>query len=133
MIAGVADTHSALWYLLKNPQLSTTARQFMDDAAAAGHDIVLSPISLAEIVYLVEKSRLPTSAYVDLKKALADPNYVIEEAPLNAEIVDAMHQVARGDVPDMPDRIIAATAVYFGAPVISRDARIRATGLRTVW
>jgi PIN domain nuclease of toxin-antitoxin system len=32
MIAGVADTHTALWYLLKNPQLSATARQFMDDA-----------------------------------------------------------------------------------------------------
>src|ERR1035441_5812681 len=42
MIAGGADTRTALWYLLKNPRLSATARQFMDDAAAAGHDIVLS-------------------------------------------------------------------------------------------
>ena len=48
MIAGVADTHAALWYLLKNPRLSATARQFMDDAAASGLDIVLSPISLAK-------------------------------------------------------------------------------------
>jgi len=45
----------------------------MDDAAAAGQDIVVSPISLAEIVYLVEKNRLPPSAYEDLKNALADP------------------------------------------------------------
>jgi PIN domain nuclease of toxin-antitoxin system len=75
MIAGVADTHAALWYLLKNPRLSATARQFMDDAAASGLDIVLSPISLAEIVYLVEKNRLPASAYHDLKNALADPDY----------------------------------------------------------
>ena len=58
MIAGVADTHAALWYLLKNPSLSITARRFMDDAADAGQDIVVSPISLAEIVYLVEKKRL---------------------------------------------------------------------------
>ena len=72
MIAGVADTHTALWYLLKNPRLSATARQFMDDAAAAGHDIGLSPISLAEIVYLVEKNRLPASAYHELKNALAE-------------------------------------------------------------
>jgi PIN domain nuclease of toxin-antitoxin system len=67
VIAGVADTHAALWYLLKNPSLSATARRFMDDAAAAGQDIVLSPISLAEIVYLVEKNRLPASACEDLK------------------------------------------------------------------
>ena len=58
MIAGVADTHAALWYLLKNPHLSSAARRFMD---SAGHDIVLSPISLAEITYLVEKNRLPAS------------------------------------------------------------------------
>jgi PIN domain nuclease of toxin-antitoxin system len=88
VIAGVADTHAALWYLLKNPRLSVPARQFMDGAAQAGHDIVLSPISLAEIVYLVEKSRLPASAYADLRIALADPEYVISEAPLNGEIVE---------------------------------------------
>lgn len=58
MIAGVADTHAALWYLLKNPSLSVTARQFMDESAAAGYDIMVSPISLAEIVYLAEKNRL---------------------------------------------------------------------------
>jgi PIN domain nuclease of toxin-antitoxin system len=133
MIAGVADTHAALWYLLKNPQLSVTARQFMDDAASAGHDILLSPISLAEIVYLVEKNRLPASAYNELKAALLNPDYVIEEAPFTAEIVDAMHQVPRATVPDMPDRIVAATAAYFGGPVISRDGRIRASSIQTVW
>jgi PIN domain nuclease of toxin-antitoxin system len=133
MIAGVADTHTALWYLLKNPRLSATARQFMDDAAAAGHDIVLSPISLAEIVYLVEKNRLPASAYHELKNALADPDCVIEEAPFTVEIVDAMRQVPRADVPDMPDRIVAATGVYLGVPVISCDGRIRSSNVHTVW
>ena len=63
MIAGVADTHTALWYLLRNPRLSVPARNFIDSAAEAGNDIVLSPISLAEIVYLTEKNRLPVSAY----------------------------------------------------------------------
>jgi PIN domain nuclease of toxin-antitoxin system len=95
--------------------------------------LCFSPISLAEIVYLAEKNRLPTSAYEELKKALADHEYVIEEAPFSAEIVEAMRQVPRADVPDMPDRIVAATAVYFGVPVISRDARIRASNVRTIW
>jgi PIN domain nuclease of toxin-antitoxin system len=133
VIAGVADTHAALWYLLKNPSLSATARRFMDDAAAAGRDIVVSPISLAEIVYLVEKNRLPASAYEDLKKALADPEYVIGEAPFHGEIVEAMLKVARADVPDMPDRIVAATGMYFGVPVISRDGRIRSSSVQTIW
>jgi PIN domain nuclease of toxin-antitoxin system len=42
VIAGVADTHAALWYLLNNPRLSATARHFMDDAASDGYDIVLA-------------------------------------------------------------------------------------------
>jgi PIN domain nuclease of toxin-antitoxin system len=33
----------------------------------------------------------------------------------------------------MPDRIVAATAVYFDVAVISRDRRIRAASLKTVW
>jgi PIN domain nuclease of toxin-antitoxin system len=133
VIAGVADTHAALWYLLKNSSLSATARRFMDNAAEAGYDIMLSPISLAEIVYPVEKNRLPASAYEDLKSALADPEYVIEEAPFNGEIVEAMLKVSRADVPDMPDRIVAATGVHFGVPVISRDGRIRSSSVKTIW
>ena len=133
MIAGVADTHTALWYLLRNPSLSLAARRFMDDAAAAGLDIVVSPISLAEIVYLVEKNRLPASAYEDLKTALADREYVIEEAPFNGEIVEAMLKVPRAEVPDMPDRIVAATGIYFGVPVISRDGKIQSSSVKTIW
>jgi PIN domain nuclease of toxin-antitoxin system len=133
VIAGVADTHAALWYLLKNPALSTPARRFMDEAAEAGSGIVISPISLAEIVYLVEKNRLPASAYEELKNALADPEYVIEEGPFNGEIVEAMLKVSRADVPDMPDRIVAATGIHFRVPVISRDGRIRASSVKTIW
>jgi len=87
VIVGVADTHAALWYLLRNPRLSAPARNFMDDAANAGHDIPLSAISLAEIFYLIEKNR-PVSAYDDLKIALADPDYVIAEAPITGAVVE---------------------------------------------
>ena len=56
MIVGVIDTHAALWYLLLNPRLSATARNFIDEAANAGNEILLSPISLAELVYLTKKT-----------------------------------------------------------------------------
>ena len=63
MIAAVADTHSALWYLLRNPRLSLPARNFIDTAATTGNDILLSPVRLAKIIYLTGKNRLPLSAY----------------------------------------------------------------------
>ena len=109
-IAGVADTHTALWYLYDDKRLSATSGDFIDQAAAGGRQMVVSSISLAELVYLVEKNRLPANAYADLKAALEDPDHVFKEAPLTVEIVDAMRRVPRVEVPDLPDRIVAATA-----------------------
>ena len=112
MIAGVADTHAVIWYLLQDLRLSDKARRFIDDAATAGNQIMISPITLAEIVYLVEKNRVPAEAYSELKNALADAEYVITEAPFTAEIVEAMRKVPRAEVPELPDRIVAATGSY---------------------
>jgi PIN domain nuclease of toxin-antitoxin system len=44
-----------------------------------------------------------------------------------------MRQVSRADVADMPDRIVAATAIYFDVPIISRDGHTRAAMLQTIW
>ena len=133
MIAGVADTHTALWHLFDDKRLFAAAEAFINDAATARRKIAISTISLAEVVYLIEKNRLPSSAYGELMQALADPEHAFTEAVFTAAIVQAMRQVSRAEVPDMPDRMVAATAVYFDVPVISRDRRIRAANLKTVW
>jgi PIN domain nuclease of toxin-antitoxin system len=133
MIAGVADTHTALWYLFDDARLSAPAGDFIDRAAALRRSVLVSAISLAEIVYLIEKGRVPVNAYADLRSALADPDHVLKEAPFTVEIVDAMRSVSRAAVADMPDRIVAATAVYYGVPVLSRDGRIRGSNVQTVW
>ena len=102
MLAGIADTHAALWYLLQNPALSSRARSFMDDAASGGKGIGLSPISMAEIVYLVEKGRLAASAYDELKAALADPDMssrkfllLVKSSKLCAAFLEEMCRICR--------------------------------------
>ena len=85
MILAVADTHAALWYLFGDPRLSARAKTFIDQAAAGRSSIEISPISVAEIVYLIEKNRLPASAFDDLRTALDNPNHVFNEAPFTSE------------------------------------------------
>lgn len=114
-------------------RLSTRAKEFIDQAAASSRSIEISPISLAEIVYLVEKGRITASALEDVRSALDNSNHVFKEAPFNKDVVAAMRKVARDEVPDMPDRIVAATAVYFGVPVISRDGKIRGSNVQAIW
>ena len=66
-----------------------------------------------------------------MKAAPIDAGRVIEEAPLTVKIVDAMRRVSRTEVRDLRDRLGAATGIYFGVPIISRDVRILSAILRT--
>jgi PIN domain nuclease of toxin-antitoxin system len=90
MIAAVADTHAALWLLFGDRRLSTTARKFFEKAADEGRKVALSPISLAEVVYLVEKKRLSADSFENLIEALKDPGHILEEGPFTAAVADAM-------------------------------------------
>ena len=133
MIAGVADTHAVIWYVLNAPQLSNVAQTFFTTAAAAGDQIGISSITLVEIVYLIEKQRIPAAVLPHLVKDLNSGTSVLTEIPLTLQIVQVMHQVLRVQVPDMPDRIIAATAVHLGVPLITRDSKIQNSGIQTIW
>ena len=44
-----------------------------------------------------------------------------------------MGNIPREDIPDMPDRIIAATALHLGVPLISRDSKIKLSKVKTIW
>jgi PIN domain nuclease of toxin-antitoxin system len=61
------------------------------------------------------------------------PNGVFKEIPLNLDIARMLNRVEVAKVPDMPDRIIAATALYLNVPVISKDSKIQLSGLNTIW
>ena len=65
--------------------------------------------------------------------ALAQPGGPYELAPLDGHVADAVELIDRNVVPDLPDRVIAATALSSGAALVSRDGKIRASQLRTIW
>jgi PIN domain nuclease of toxin-antitoxin system len=133
MIVAVADTHTAIWYLFSDPRLSKAASAFIDETIAAGDHIGVSAISLAEMVYLVEKSRIPANALNDLHAAITDPRSVLQHMPLDEAVAMKMPEVSRQDIPDLPDRVIAATAQLHGIPLLSRDGRIRSSTITTIW
>jgi len=132
MIVAVADTHAAIWHLFSDPRLGKAASAFIDGAIARG-DIGISAISLAEMVYLVEKARIPANALNDLHAAIADPKSVLQHMPLDEAVAMKMTEVSRQDIPDLPDRVIAATAQLHGVPLLSRDGRIRSSTIATIW
>src|SRR5229473_5640371 len=73
MIAAIADTHTAIRYLFSDPRLGKRASAFIDDTIAKGDYVGVSAISIAEMVCLIEKGRIPGNALNDLHAATADP------------------------------------------------------------
>jgi len=121
----IADTHSILWYLYDLVRLSPLADATLTAAAQSGR-IFISAITLVELVYLTGKPNFPYPGALARLVALAnDPNEPIEVLPLTIEVAQAMNQVPRNEVPDMPDRIIAATAITHQLPIVSVDADIQ--------
>ncbi|MEG4421277.1 PIN domain-containing protein [Microcoleus sp. LAD1_D5] len=55
---------------------------------------------------------------------------LLVEIPFDRNIALTLRQVDRSQIPDLPDRIIAATALYLNVPVISRDRRIQLSRIK---
>ena len=135
MTSVVADTHALIWYVCDPDKLSIPALNALDRATNTGNLIYISAISLVEIVYLVEKNRLPKEVLNRIVNALDSPNIGIALAALNRDISEKIQQIARSTVPDMPDRIIAAeTALSLNIPLVSCDGKIQnLTSVSIIW
>lgn len=105
----------------------------MDKATRVGDDIYLSAISLVEVIYLAEKGRISQAAVDLLLDNLSSPQSGWVMTPLDLGVAQAVALVPRSVIPDMPDRIIAATALYLNLPLVTRDSQVRASGVVTIW
>jgi PIN domain nuclease of toxin-antitoxin system len=129
----VADTHTVLWYLYNDPRLSAAALQALDDAEQAGNQIAIASVTLAEVVYLVEKGRIHPMSFERIIGALERVDAALVEIPFDRTIAVTMRQIDRSQVPELPDRIVAATALRLGVPVVSRDRKIRSSIVTAIW
>jgi len=132
-IRAVADTHTVLWYLYDDPRLSQAAEALMDAIDAAGDQIAVSSITLAEMIYLTEKGRIAAEAMERVLTTLDQPDATLVDFPFDRAIAEAMRRIERSQVPELPDRIVAATGLHLGVPVISRDHKIRSSIVATIW
>ncbi len=130
----VTDTHALYWHLEGSPKLSETARQIFREADAGNHQIMIPSIVLVEMVYLVEKGRIDRKLAQKIFGQLDAIDGSYEVASLDSGTVEALQSIPRDAVPDMPDRIISATAYQLELPLITRDSKIQKAGvLEIIW
>jgi PIN domain nuclease of toxin-antitoxin system len=129
----VTDTHALIWYLQDDARLSPVAAQYFDSCEHDGGRIRVPSICVVEVLYLSEKGRIQADTLDLLRSDLGAQDTVLEVVGLSLPIALEIRNVPRAAVPDMPDRIIAATALHLDLPLISRDRKIQLVGVRTIW
>jgi PIN domain nuclease of toxin-antitoxin system len=134
MTSLVLDTHTLVWYIVEPQKLSANAINVLDSMNNEEDIIYISAISLIEIKYLIEKGRLPGIVLERIVEAINYADSALVVASIDFNIANAIEQINRLEVPDMPDRIIAATALYLSLPLITRDRKIRSlNNIQTIW
>ncbi len=84
-------------------------------------------------MYLQEKGRIPSNFKKRFDNELEKGETGLVVVDLTVEVVRALSKVPREVVPELPDRIIAATALYLGLPLISRDRAIQRFDIEVIW
>lgn len=130
----VLDTHVLIWWVNNPQKLSKKARQAIEEEKAKEKSILVSSISTLEIYRLAKNGKLQLTSHVDswLEK--------IEELP-SVKFIPVDNTIAAYSVnlPDFPhkdpaDRIIIATALNFGAKLVTSDERIlKYKKVQTLW
>ena len=121
----VVDTHALYWYFEYPDLLSAAADAVFRLAAAGGAQIVVPAIVIAEFYYLSQKAGpiiFPSSLLAQIN---VSREFIFSE--MGQAQLESMEAVT--GVPEMHDRLIAAEALVYGAPVISRDQALRASGV----
>jgi PIN domain nuclease of toxin-antitoxin system len=130
----ICDTHILLFWAHEPERLSAPARQALELGLSQG-ELAIADISLWELALLHERGRLVLPADVTpgfyLKQLLAALR--LQVLPITPEIA-LLSRSTLFQYGDPADRLIGATALELGAPLITADAKLRALPeLNSVW
>jgi PIN domain nuclease of toxin-antitoxin system len=120
------DTHIWIWAQLSAGRLGPKVRRALENEA---NEVWLSPISVWELVLLVEKRRVALDRPAGEWAAASAST--LKEAPLTVEIV---LEAERFTLPhdDPADRFLVATARTLGLTLVTADARLLASNVVAV-
>lgn len=127
----VLDTHVLLWWALDPEPLSEHARQTLERVEQQG--AFASAISIWELGIKVKRGKLVLPVSVeDLARRIERGN-TIELVPVDTNIWLRSLSLA-WDHADHADRVIVATALARGLPLLTKDATIHQwAGVTCIW
>ncbi len=126
------DTHVVLWLALDPLKISKKARSAIEEARQSGEGLAISDISLLEITNLERKRRITLRGTLETFLTEIESRFVV--LPLTARICVRAASLPAAYPNDPADRVIGATTLVEGIPLVTADEAIRRTrALPTIW
>ncbi|MDA2934084.1 type II toxin-antitoxin system VapC family toxin [Acidobacteria bacterium AH-259-D05] len=119
----ILDTHVWVWWISNPEQLSALARKAINRAKTASA-IYVSSISVWEVSLLAVRSRLHLRMDVRDWIARAEGLPFLNFLPVDNRIVLKSNFLPGELHSDPADRIIVATALVLGVPLVTRDEKL---------
>ena len=128
----LVDTHVLVWLAFEESRLSKRARATIADARLDGEGLAISGISLWELATLASKKRIDLDISLESFLAEVEARFVV--LPITARVCVRTLGLPATYPKDPADRIIAATALVEGLPLLTADGEIRRSrALPTIW
>ena len=129
----VLDTHAWVWFISNPENLSKRAAKAVK-GAVKDKSILISSISAWELALLVRKKRLKLTIEVSDWIAKSESLPFIQFVPVTNSIAVKSVNLPIPLHPDPADRIIIATALSVGAPLVTKDNKlIGYSPVKTIW
>lgn len=125
----IADT-MALILRLEKRRMPQKAKDIFNDGENGKVQIQIPAIVFAEIAYLSEKRKIEANL-IDVRRYINN-NLTIMECPMTLTIVEQAFLI--NDIPELHDRLIAASGKNINATVITNDPLIeKSVHVKTIW
>jgi len=120
----VVDTHVLIWYFIGSKRLPQRLQERIDETRRRGGRLLIPTIVLAEALDIAEKGRVDFDFAEMYRLILQEPEFEI--VGFGPEIFEEAMRVRK--VQELHDRIIMATARFYGAGVLTKDKIVLDSG-----
>lgn len=123
------DTHTFLWFILDDPQLSASARTLIEDPA---NDVEVSPASYWEIAIKIGKGKyaLPEPYETFMERQITTNDFrILHILPKHTSVLTTLPPPHK----DPFDRLLVAQAMVEAIPIVSVDVALDLYGVTRLW